>query len=286
LADWRRRRKAAVDGAPTRWSAIASPRQSFFLYFFLNSFTSSASSSPPLLRSNKGFLKTWAKTPRSTLLVRIFFNKRWTKRRWNHTSLDRLRSRGYVPSKNFNALVVLLPLYADLLLLRIVETEPSYGIVWIWSETKMICWWIRFGYDDEWYVGWFIVVCCCKASTIWLRICYRSVLILVCWRKDEIHDEHVWVFIWIFIFFPWFFGFDSTMDERETFFLFVIKAVKIWRVSDSLTLSDLCYSAFNAYLYLESRVSLLQRKDKNAPKGLWYKRTAHGPKKTFKKRKA
>jgi len=39
----------------------------------------------------------------------------------------------------------------------------------------------------------------------------------------------------------------------------------------TLTLSDLCYSALNDYLYLESRVSLLQRKDENAPKGLWYK---------------
>ena len=68
----RRRGGRSTSDAVVGHSASASE---FFFIFFRNFFTSQAPSPSPHHRSSFRFLKTWAKTPRSTLVVSNFFFK-------------------------------------------------------------------------------------------------------------------------------------------------------------------------------------------------------------------
>jgi len=69
---------------PARWSAIAPPRRSPFLFFILNFFTSKAPSLSPRHRSVLKSLKQTAKTPRSSHKV----SEKTAKGRREYTSVQ------------------------------------------------------------------------------------------------------------------------------------------------------------------------------------------------------
>jgi len=94
------------------------------------------------------------------------------------------------------------------------------------------------------------------------------------WKNLKVM-KNTWVFL-IFLDFSLCLIWKILEREKGNLFVMIDGCFSDWLFSD-------CYSAFNTIYTWKSRVSL-QRKDKNTPKGLWYKKTGFGLKKDFLKK--